>query len=208
MNSNNAKMLITVVNRADGGKTEAMLNKHNFFLQFSCDAEGTQGSDFLALLGVGTIEKTIVFAIAPGILVDTALTDIGENLNLEKAGYGIAFTVPLGNENEGVEKMIHTNYNMLLTVVSPGVSAEVVSVAKVAGARGGTIIKATQTSSNDVVKLLGIGMQSDKEVVVIVTSAEKRQTIMDAINESFGAETPAQAVILSVPVDGIAGISV
>jgi len=97
---------------------------------------------------------------------------------------------------------------MLLAVVNSGMSAEVVSVAKDAGARGGTIIKAKYINTNDVVRFLGIAVQADKEIVAIVTSKDKKQKIMEAINESFGAETSAQGVVLSVPVDAIAGMSV
>jgi len=200
-------MLVTVVNRADGEAAVQMLNNYDFFLQFSCDAQGSQGSDFLALLGVGTLEKVIVFGIAPGERVDKALLDIRESLNLEKAGHGIAFTVPLDREDRRMNKM-KNEYSMLMTVVNPGVSAEVVATAKEAGARGGTIISAKQASSNDVGNFLGISIQSEKEIVVIVTSEEKKQGIMQAINESFGMQTQSQGVVLSVPVDAIAGMSV
>ena len=204
---NNIKMLITIVNRSDGEKTESMLQNCDLFLQFSCEAQGSQGSDFLALLGVGTLEKTVVFGIAPGERIDKALFDIRESLELEKAGHGIAFTVPLDTENRGNDKM-KSEYSMLMTVANPGASAEIVATAKEAGARGGTIISAKQAGSNDVVDFLGISIQSEKEIVVIVTSDEKKQAIMQAINESFGMQTSAQGVVLSVPVDAIAGMSV
>ena len=207
MKNNDIKMLVTVVNRADGDKTVQMLDKYDFFLQFSCDAEGTQGSEFLALLGLGTIEKSAVFSVAPGELADKALADIQENLELEKAGMGIAFTVPLDSE-EGVKMNNNADFSMILTVVNPGNSEEVVKVAKDAGARGGTIIKAKQTTANDVVKFLGIAVQSDKEIVAIVTSQEKKQTIIEAINENFGMQSNTQGIVLSVPVDGIAGMKV
>ena len=198
-------MLVVIVNRADGEKTESALKEYDLFLQISCAAEGTQGSDFLALLGLGTLEKTAVFCVAPGNLIDKVLMDIGKSLNLEQAGHGIAFTVPL--EEGEVEMTKNTEYNMLLTIVNAGVSADVVSVAKDAGARGGTIIKAKQTAENDVVKFLGIAVQAEKEVIAIVTSKDKKQKIMDAINESFGMQSAAQGVVLSIPVDGIAGMS-
>jgi len=207
MEYNNIKMLVTIVNRADGEKTAQMLADYDFFLQFSCDAEGTQGSEFLALLGLGTLEKHAVFSVAPGELTDRVLSDIQDELELEKAGQGIAFTVPLENE-EGKEMAINADYSMLLTVVNPGSSEEVVKIAKDAGARGGTIIKAKQTTANDVVKFLGIAVQSEKEIVVIVTSKEKKKVIFDAINNGLGMQSNAQGIVLSVPVDGIAGMKV
>jgi len=208
MITNNAKMLVTIVNRADGDQTEAMLKNYDFFLQFSCDAEGTQASDFLALLGLGTLEKTAVFCVAAREVIDKALADIGEALSLEKAGRGIAFTVPINNENtENEVDEMKNEHNLILAIVNTGKSAEVVSAAKDAGARGGTIIKAKHINSGDVVKFLGIAEQTKKEVVVIVTSSEQKQSIMDTIDESFGAQSSAQGVVLSVPVDGTAGMS-
>jgi len=205
MKTNYMKMLVTVVNRADGDKTVQMLDKYDFFLQFSCDAEGTQGSEFLALLGLGTIEKSMVFCVAQGELADNILSDIQNELELEKAGQGIAFTIPLNGEEE-VE--MNNNYCMILSVVNPGNSEEVVRAAKDAGARGGTIIKAKQTAANDVVKFLGIAVQSEKEIVVIVTSNEKKNEIMDAIKENIDTQLNSQGTVLSIPIDGIAGMKV
>ena len=100
------------------------------------------------------------------------------------------------------------DYAMLLFVVNAGYSAEVVSTAKEAGARGGTIINAKHASSNDVVRFLGIAVREEKEIIAIVTSDEKKAGIMDTVNKEHGMQTPAQGISVSVPVDAIAGMKV
>lgn len=230
------KMLVVIVSRADGDKAIRFLAKQHFHLQFSLMARGTSGSELLDLLGFGAVDKSVIICIAPEPRVRELFPQVEKSLCLKKAGKGIAFTIPLlgvnmprflaekagasqkymdllddwlANMENEVDKMNESiKHSVILAVVNQGYSEELVEAAKAVGAAGGTVINARRTGAEDIVKFFDMTVQSEKEIVAIVTSREKRQTIMEAIGESFGMNSPAHGVIISVPVDAIAGFEV
>ena len=221
------KILMIVINRKDGEKAEKFLRDRHFHIQYSFMAEGILGSDILDILGFGSTEKTVVMCLAPGYRIKAALPEIADGLSLNKEGVGIAFTMPINGmivpealspqisqakellkdiENE-VDKMNHEiTHSIVFAIINQGFSEELVEAAKRAGAKGGTILNAYTTGTEDAVKFFGLNVHSEKEIVVILTNREKKQAIMDKINDSFGAVSPAHGVIVSVPVDGVVGI--
>ena len=57
--------------------------------------------------------------------------------------------------------------NLLLAIVNHGQAEKFVSIAKDAGAGGGTVIPARGTASNAILRILGLG-DTSKEMVLIV----------------------------------------
>lgn len=221
------KMLVTIVNRADGDKTTKFLRERHFHFQFTCMAEGTQGSDILDMLGLDSVDKTVVFCISPGIHINEVLPELIEKLNLKKAGKGIAFTIPLvgfsipaispekqahleqwqSNIETEVDKMNdNITHSIILTLINHGHSEELVKAAKAAGATGGTVINARHTGAEDAVKFFGLSVQAEKEMVAILTKRGEKQAIINVINKSFGLNSPARGIVLSLPVDGVFGM--
>lgn len=223
------QLLVVIVNRNDGSKITKFLKDRHFYLQFTCMAEGTRGSEIMDLLGLGSTDKTVVLCATSGLRTKTALEAVSEKLNLRKPGKGIAFTIPLSGvglpdttslnlktsehlqeimEDE-VDKMNNTiTHSIILAVVNQGNSEELVETANEAGAKGGTVINARRTGLEEVIKFFGMTVQPEKEIVAILTDRKSKPAIMDAINQSFGIDKPAHGIILSVPVDGIAGLNI
>lgn len=230
LRKNGLKILVVIVNRTDGEKTTKLLRNKHFILQFTCMAQGTQGSDILNLFGLDSINKAVVLCLAPGFRLKAELMEIAEGLNLKKPGKGIAFTIPLDGislpkippEKFHLSEHLHENiknmetevdkmnnditHSIILAVINQGNSEELVKTAKASGAKGGTVINARRTGIEDAVKFFGITLQAEKEIVAILTERDSKQAIMDAIDESFGMQSPAHGIILSVPVDGIVGV--
>ena len=221
------KTLVVIVNRADGDKVLGYLREQHFPFLFSCMAEGTQGSEIMSMLGFGTVDKTVVLCMGRGVRIDAVLPAVSEELTLKKAGKGIAFTFPIFGislpekpspingavgqwlntlENEGDEMNHEINHSIVMAVVEQGHSEELVKETKAVGARGGTVINARRAGADDAVKFFGLTVQPEKEIVMILTRRDNKQAIMDAINHSFGPDSPAHGMVLSIPVDGIAGV--
>lgn len=85
-------------------------------------------------------------------------------------------------------------FSMLVAVVNGGDAESVMAAAKSAGANGGTIIPALGTGSPD----------SNKEIVMILTSASKRQEILEAISTDLNSD--GKGIAFSMPVDDVVGI--
>ena len=78
--------------------------------------------------------------------------------------------------------------------------------ASAAGARGGTVIHARATDAENTNKFFGMAISEEREMIFLVTSADKRAAIMQSIMEKAGAHTEAQTVTFSVPLDDAAGL--
>ena len=60
------------------------------------------------------------------------------------------------------------NYELIVAIVNHGFEEEVMSAARAAGARGGTVFNARGTANaDDEVKFLGISLHPHKEIVFI-----------------------------------------
>lgn len=223
------KMLVTIVNRPDADKVVRFLHDRRFHFQFTVMAQGTVGAELIELLGLGNSDKTIVACVSPGSHVESSLIDLAQVMSLRSAGKGIAFTIPLqgislpkhgmlskeaqAHLNENLEHEVDNmsesiTHSVIVALVNQGNSEEVVSLAKRLGATGGTVVNARRTGIADAVNFLGLPIQEEKELVAILVSREILKPITDALNTSFGLDTPAHGMILSLPVDSVVGLRV
>jgi len=91
--------------------------------------------------------------------------------------------------------------SMILVTVNQGFTEEVMETARKAGARGGTIIHARWAGSESTEEFYGITVQQEKEIIAIVSPADKRKEIMEAINSNHGMKTEARGTVLSIGIE-------
>ena len=53
---------------------------------------------------------------------------------------------------------------------------------------------------------MGMPMQDEQDIAMIIIPRDKRQEIMSAISAKCGLKTPAQGIVLSLPVDETLGL--
>jgi len=150
-----------------------------------------------------------------------AIGTLQNELYLGAPDTGIAFTVPLNGGSLGIlqllsqkkpeeetqeETPMHTDYSMVLAFVNQGYSEEVMSAARKAGAGGGTVFHTRRVESDDAAAFWGISIQEEREIVLILVKKEQKKAIMEAISEGCGAKTDAHGIIVSLPVDEVAGL--
>ena len=90
--------------------------------------------------------------------------------------------------------------------MNQGYSAEVMDAARPAGASGGTVFHSRRVGSEESLKFWKIHVQQEREVVIILAQKEDKLAIMQAIGQKCGMQSPAQGVVMSLPVDEIAGL--
>jgi len=98
-------------------------------------------------------------------------------------------------------------HDLIVSVVNKGYSDELMNTAREAGASGGTVINARGQTHEGAVKFFGISVQDEKELIIILTSREKKVSIMRAICEAHGLNSKAQGIVFSLPVDNVLGLS-
>ena len=91
--------------------------------------------------------------------------------------------------------------SLILIVANHGHTDEIMNTARAAGARGGTILRSRWAGPEDTEKFYGMKFQAEKEIVVIMTTAEKKAVIMETVNRKHGMKTEAGAMICSVGID-------
>lgn len=112
------------------------------------------------------------------------------------------------NSNEKNAKyipQINTEHELIVTVANVGSTDDVMNAARKAGARGGTVIHGKGTGRAQTQKFYNLSIASEKEVILIISSAEKKADIMRSILEEAGPNTKAGALVFSLPTTQIAG---
>ena len=97
-------------------------------------------------------------------------------------------------------------FELILCIVYNGYSDMVLSAAREAGARGGTIINARGTAKEEAERRYNIVITPEKEIVLIIASKDIKDDILHALYRNVGLNTPGQGIAFSVPVDDVIGI--
>lgn len=98
-------------------------------------------------------------------------------------------------------------HECIVCIVNAGFSDAVMDAAKQLGARGGTVVHARGTASQEAEKFFQITIQPDKEMVMILVPTEIKDDIMHALYRAVGLKTPGQGIAFSIPVDGVVGLT-
>jgi nitrogen regulatory protein PII len=121
----------------------------------------------------------------------------------------------LGQESSKTERpnnkgdYMATDYahDLIVSVVNQGYSDEFMNTARAAGASGGTVLNARGQAHEGAVKFFGVSVQDERELIIILTSREKKVDIMRAVCEAHGLNSKAQGIVFSIPVDSVMGLS-
>lgn len=226
------KFLVVISEQDKALAVEKLLCTNQMRLAFQFRAEGTASNEFLDMLGLESTGKTISMCIAPGFMTDLMMNELKIKLELVLPGRGIAFTIPLSGaasyisrniskvmdeqlledikkrfESEVSKMKTNASHDLVLAVINQGYSEELMDAAREVGASGGTVFHARHISPEDTQKFWGITVQREKEVVAIITKNENKVDLMKAISIKCGIQSEAQGIILSLPVDSVAGIN-
>ena len=216
--------LITTPKLAE--KAAEMFKKGALPLQYRFNAEGTASSEIMDMLGLGSIDKSVLISMIPKELSDVLMDKLRSELQLNMANSGIAFTIPLNGannlilrilaQNTGKEvlniggkeenSMSETKYSLVAAIVNRGFSGDVMETVRGAGAKGGTVIHSRRIGNEDVTNFWGLSVQDEKEIVLILTESANKVALMKCIGESCGVHSEAQGIVMSMPIDSVAGI--
>ena len=100
--------------------------------------------------------------------------------------------------------MDETRYKLIVTIVNQGKSGKVIDVAHDAGASGATVVNGHGAK---VRFFLGLGLDPEKELVIIVIEEEKAQTVIEAITRGMELESPHKGLTFMLSLDQIYGFN-
>ena len=192
---------------------------------FSFPCEGTASSGVLRRIGLEKNEKTLIWAMmdegSARKLMKRCVSDMGLNM----PGNGIALRIPVQavggetalkaltenmqihrEEGSTMEQKPEFPNVLIAAICESGHSDEVMKAAYAAGAGGGTVIHAKGTAGILAQKFKVISLAEEKDLVLILSARPNRDPIMRAIMDTAGIDTTAHTIVVTLPVESIAGL--
>lgn len=215
-------IMTTIIDRKNSKKYIDLYKKDNLEVMYITLGEGTARGDILDYLGLEASEKMVIFNFVQQH--DWMLTkkNLQRKLQIDAPGEGIAFLVPLSSIGgkrtlqflldrqelpESEESTLKdTTYELIVAIADQGNLEMVMDAARGAGAYGGTVIHAKGTGMEYAEKYLGVTIAAEKAMIFIVTKKDQKNSIMKAIMEQAGMQTPAKTIVFSLPVTDTAGL--
>lgn len=211
--------IISIINPDSTKKTAELCKELSLKLTVAAHAKGTAIKSMLDLLGIESTERSVVFTVANDEKTETLIKNLKRKIHIGVPGHGIVISVPIKsvgggktlsylNGNEPLGKhipKINPSYELITVISNEGSTDIVMNAARAAGARGGTVIHGKGTQDNETAKFYNVSIASEKEIILIVSTAEQKAEIMKSILQSAGPATKAGSIAFSIPVTDVAG---
>lgn len=219
------RALVTITSLKLADKADTVYKEKGIPLHYRLSGIGTAPSEILDLLGIGSSDKGVLIGMMEKEKADRMLCELEHEIHFGMPGHGFAFTLPLTGATNHILKIIKqqkneiserkesiimpadTKYSLVAAVVAQGYSEDVMSAAREAGARGGTIIHSRRIGDTENLTVWGLSLQEEKETILIVATEENKLAIMQAISEKYGMQSEAKAAVLSLPIDNVIGLN-
>lgn len=96
---------------------------------------------------------------------------------------------------------IMSEYKLISVIVNHGYADDVMEVARAAGAKGGTILTARGTGTEEDVKFFGITLVPEKEILMIVAKTETVPAILEAISQVEDICQPGGGIVYNMNIE-------
>lgn len=225
MRSNDLLLLLTITNRTYGEEFAALFESYRVPIVITALGRGTANQKILDCFGLVRSDKAVMFSVARRATADVVMRELINTMHIGLPGNGIALTVPISSiggrtllrciqqerdemtgKEQREENMERTSLELLAVIVNEGHTDTVMEAAHTVNVWGGTVIHAKGSGMGDAEKFFGMSIAEEKELVFIVTRASQKNELMKAIMAKAGMQTEAQAMVLSLPVDGAVGL--
>ncbi len=219
---NRLSLLITILARNKLPAVLRLYQENRLEVNLIALGHGTATNETMNILGLDSTEKAVCFSFVTADRWKEVKRDLERKLRIDVPGIGVAFTVPLSSiggkrelafltQNQSFEReeeqiLQGTRRELLMIISNQGYSEQVMDAARAAGAAGGTVIHARGTGMQSAESFFGVSLASEKDVIYIVTTTEKKNGIMAAVMKNAGLDTPAKAIAFTLPVTDTAGL--
>lgn len=168
-----------------------------------------------------TIEPEIemVLMVVPAGILEKCIENLLDMADLNKPEHGFLFVVDVNNlegvvhdmydeeyDNEKNGAAREKDYEAIIVIVNRGEHDNVIDSSEKAGAAGGTIICGRGSGIREKGKLLGIPIEPEKDVVLILVKKSIAKKVMDAIVEGSDLNSPGKGIIFTLEVERVAGM--
>lgn len=215
------KMLVTIIDSDKDSKIKRLLKRHNIRFSFVLNGTGTASSSLLNYFGLEEVKKKVIVSVIPVALEDKILYDLYNKAALNEPGGGISFTINitsatrfLSNIYSGInlkkgDSIMDNNkeYELVVLIVLEGYASLAMDAAKRCGANGGTLIHGLGLGTAESTKFLGITIEPEKDIVLVLVKKEDKKKVMKEISDAVGLSHDGRGICFSLPVDNVTGLN-
>lgn len=211
------KQLTFVLNQRQSRKCIGLAKAANICNGLVLLGTGIINNSFLNALGVKNKRREILTYLIKDEDEKSILDYFTKELQLLRRGHGFAFTsYAVGAEEVvkgeiSVEKLSmeykeRTMFNKLTVIVDRGLAEDVMTIARNAGAKGGTILHGRGTGAEFTERLLGMEIEPEKELVVILMPSKFMKKAIEDLHEKLDLDTPGKGILYVEPVVSVVGL--
>ena len=213
------KLLITITDKNKNQRIKNLYKKHDIKYSLELNGYGTASNSILEYFGLEEVHKKIIISVIPYNIEGRLLEDLHKKIKIYEPGKGIAFTLSIKSASRYLSKIYENyvgddivmkndkKYELIVLIVSEGYANIAMNAAKRKGAFGGTLLNGVGLGSAEATKILGITIEPEKEVVLILTEENNKKELMEEISENVGLATEGRGICFSLPVDNAVGLS-
>lgn len=222
-------LVIAITDRDQAERAIQLFRENNVFTTDVVLGSGTATREVLEYLYLSPNEKALIFGLITEAGLSPLIKSFKKKMYIDMPGNGIVVSIPLNSvggkrsleyiidgqtvnllrpkngEREG-KMAIHTDFELIFVVANEGYTDLIMDAAREAGAGGGTVLKAKGTGAEYTEKFFGFSLATEKEIHLIVTPAQGRNTIMKSIMDQAGLDSKAQSIVFSLPLSNAIGL--
>ena len=215
------KLFVTIADKDKTDRIVRLFRRYNINYSCSINAIGTASSSLLSYFGLDDVKKNVVLSVIPCVLESKILYLLHNKLDLYKPGNGICFSLGITSANRYLSSMYNDlstfkeeyivenekEYELIILIVSEGYATQAMDAAKRVGANGGTLINGIGLGSEEATKFLGITIEPEKDIVLILVSKDEKKKVMKEITDEVGLSHEGRGICFSIPVDNVIGLT-
>ena len=203
LKSRHLEMLVVIVEQNKASKVLHLADEKGVTASVAMLGRGTASRTIFDYLGLNDKKKAVLMLFGKTEEIMDLADYLVEKLEMDKPNHGIAYiesafnvfgTEDNANGSENIkrgEKM----YNAIYTIVEKGNADDVIEAAQKGGSRGGTVMHARGSGSEEARKVFNMLIEPEKEIVLIISEEAKTKDIVESIRKETQIEEEGKGII-------------
>ena len=215
LKSRHLEMLVVIVEHNKASKVLHLADEKGVTASVAMLGRGTASRTIFDYLGLNDKKKAVLMLFGKTEEITDLADYLVEKLEMDKPNHGIAYiesafnvfgTEDNANGSENIKRG-ENMYNAIYTIVEKGNADDVIEAAEKAGSRGGTVMHARGSGSEEARKVFNMLIEPEKEIVLIISEEAKTKDIVESIRKETGIEEQGKGIIFVTRVEQTYGLA-
>lgn len=215
LKSRHLEMLVVIVEHNKASKVLHLADEKGVTASVAMLGRGTASRTIFDYLGLNDKKKAVLMLFGKTEEITDLADYLVEKLEMDKPNHGIAYiesafnvfgTEDNANGSENIKRG-ENMYNAIYTIVEKGNADDVIEAAQKGGSRGGTVIHARGSGSEEARKVFNMLIEPEKEIVLIISEEAKTKDIVESIRKETQIEEEGKGIIFVTNVEQTYGLA-